>query len=67
MEYVEREVGHLMQWWDPLHNVRCSLVDITEHVDSFGGKRPIKFLAGKNTLSTRGTHYPSYFYPGRTY
>jgi hypothetical protein len=32
MEYMEREVGQTMRWWDPSRNVRCSLEEISELV-----------------------------------
>jgi hypothetical protein len=32
MEYVEREVGRPLRWWDPSRDVRCSLAEITNVV-----------------------------------
>jgi hypothetical protein len=32
MEYIEREIGRPMRWWDPSRNVRCSLAEIEETV-----------------------------------
>lgn len=32
MEYIEREMGRPLRWWDPSRNVRCSLVDIVNVV-----------------------------------
>ena len=32
MEYVEREAGHDLRWWDPSRDVRCSLAEITSIV-----------------------------------
>jgi hypothetical protein len=32
MEYVEREVGHPMRWWDPSRDVRCLLKEIQDVV-----------------------------------
>ena len=34
MEYVEREIGRPLRWWDPTRNVRCSLEEITNSVKS---------------------------------
>lgn len=28
IEYVEREAGHALRWWDPSRDVRCSLAEI---------------------------------------
>jgi hypothetical protein len=43
MEYIEREIGRPMRWWDPSRNVRCSLAEITETVKNSS-------LVGTNTL-----------------
>jgi hypothetical protein len=32
MEYIEREMGRPLRWWDPSRNVRCSLEDIVNDV-----------------------------------
>jgi len=40
MEYIEREVGHHMRWWDPSLDERSSLADITDRVMKiFGGQQ----------------------------
>jgi hypothetical protein len=61
MEYVERELGRPMRWWDPSRDVRRSLVDITEHVDSTGEERLLKSHTDSNAKQLAGEHYPSYF------
>lgn len=47
MEYIEREVGHPMRWWDSSRDLRCSLDEITKHV--------------KDTPTEVERHFPSYF------